>query len=61
PVSPPRSEMKRTEQEPRPSKVPRSKQVIMRPAFKRYLISTPPPVLVVHLKRFQQTSKTPVI
>jgi len=30
----------------------------MRPAYKRYLIATPPPVLVVHLKRFQQTSKT---
>lgn len=35
------------------------KQVIMRPAYKRYLIATPPPVLVIHLKRFQQLSKTP--
>ncbi|KAF8180367.1 hypothetical protein BJ912DRAFT_855172 [Pholiota molesta] len=35
------------------------KPVIMRPAYKRYLIATPPPVLVIHLKRFQQTSKTP--
>ncbi|KAF9041248.1 hypothetical protein BJ165DRAFT_1487950 [Panaeolus papilionaceus] len=34
------------------------KPTIMRPAFKRYLIATPPPVLVVHLKRFQQTSRT---
>ena len=25
--------------------------------YKRYLISTPPPVLVVHLKRFQQTAR----
>lgn len=36
----------------------RPKPVIMRPAYKRYLIATPPPVLVVHLKRFQQISKT---
>ncbi|KAG6333174.1 hypothetical protein ID866_5920 [Astraeus odoratus] len=40
--------------------LPRSKQVIMRPAYKRYLIATPPPVLVIHLKRFQQMSKVPV-
>ncbi|KAJ7059225.1 hypothetical protein C8F01DRAFT_1026539 [Mycena amicta] len=33
------------------------KPVIMRPAYKRYLIATPPPVLVIHLKRFQQISK----
>ena len=38
----------------------RSKQVLMRPAYKRYLISTPPPILVIHLKRFQQTSKVPL-
>ncbi|KIJ63200.1 hypothetical protein HYDPIDRAFT_113812 [Hydnomerulius pinastri MD-312] len=44
-----------------PSGVPRSKQVVMRPAYKRYLIATPPPILVVHLKRFQQTSKGPVV
>ena len=37
------------------------KPVIMRPAYKRYLISLPPPVLVIHLKRFQQTSKMPLI
>jgi ubiquitin C-terminal hydrolase len=30
----------------------------MRPAYKRYLIAVPPPVLVIHLKRFQQVSKT---
>ncbi|KAI6131434.1 peptidase C19, ubiquitin carboxyl-terminal hydrolase 2 [Pisolithus croceorrhizus] len=40
--------------------VPRSEQVLMRPAYKRYLIATPPPILVVHLKRFQQSLKTPV-
>ncbi|KAG6813054.1 hypothetical protein H0H92_014326 [Tricholoma furcatifolium] len=34
------------------------KPVIMRPAYKRYLIATPPPVLVIHLKRFQQINKT---
>ncbi|KAJ7484417.1 hypothetical protein FB451DRAFT_84459 [Mycena latifolia] len=34
------------------------KPVIMRPAYKRYLIAVPPPVLVIHLKRFQQVSKT---
>lgn len=36
----------------------RPKPVIMRPAYKRYLIGTPPPILVIHLKRFQQISKT---
>jgi hypothetical protein len=46
---------------PTPSKIPRSKQVIMRPAFKRYLIASPPPVLVIHLKRFQQLSKAPLL
>ncbi|KAF7792057.1 hypothetical protein EIP86_003085 [Pleurotus ostreatoroseus] len=39
-------------------KVPKSKQVIMRKTFKRYLIAVPPPILVIHLKRFQQISKT---
>jgi ubiquitin C-terminal hydrolase len=43
-------------------KLPRPpKPVIMRPAYKRYLIATPPPVLVVHLKRFQQIAKTHLI
>ena len=46
---------------PTHTKIPRSKQVIMRPAFKRYLIATPPPVLVIHLKRFQQMTKAPVM
>ena len=40
------------------TKVARSKQVIMRRMYKRYLVAVPPPILVVHLKRFQQTSKT---
>ncbi|EIN08933.1 cysteine proteinase [Punctularia strigosozonata HHB-11173 SS5] len=43
------------------SKIPRSKQVIMRRSFKRYLIAVPPPVLVIHLKRFQQISKVPAL
>ncbi|KZT70482.1 cysteine proteinase [Daedalea quercina L-15889] len=38
--------------------VSKSKQVILRRMYKRYLISDAPPILVVHLKRFQQTSKT---
>jgi len=42
----------------KPSKPSKPKPVTMRPAYKRYLIATPPPVLVIHLKRFQQTSKT---
>ena len=32
--------------------------VIMRPAYKRYLIVTPLPVLVIHLKRFKQITQT---
>jgi hypothetical protein len=40
---------------------PRSKQIIMRPAYKRYLIATPPPILVIHLKRFQHLAKTHTI
>ena len=46
-------------QQKKPPKPP--KPVIMRPAYKRYLIAVPPPVLVIHLKRFQQTTKTPFI
>jgi len=41
-----------------PKRPSRPKPTIMRPAYKRYLIGTPPPVLVIHLKRFQQISKT---
>jgi len=44
---------------PEKPKIPRPKQVVMRKFYKRYLIIDPPPILVVHLKRFQQTSKTP--
>ena len=43
------------------SSIPRAKQVILRRAYKRYLIATPPPVLVIHLKRFQQSSSSPVM
>ncbi|KAH9887258.1 hypothetical protein C8Q73DRAFT_713365 [Cubamyces lactineus] len=43
------------------TKVPRAKQVILRKMYKRYLISTPPPILVIHLKRFQQTAKVHTI
>lgn len=35
-------------------RVKRADQIILRHAFKRYLIDVPPPVLVIHLKRFQQ-------
>lgn len=48
--------------QPLPAKRPsKPKPAIMRPAYKRYLIATPPPVLVIHLKRFQQISKTPFL
>lgn len=40
--------------ENRMSQVKRADQVILRHAFKRYLIDVPPPVLVIHLKRFHQ-------
>ncbi|KAF7346429.1 Ubiquitin carboxyl-terminal hydrolase [Mycena sanguinolenta] len=46
-----------TSSKPR-TKPKKPKPVIMRPAYKRYLIAVPPPVLVIHLKRFQQVSKT---
>ncbi|KAF8801090.1 cysteine proteinase [Phlegmacium glaucopus] len=49
-----------TAQQPKP-KEKKPKPVMMRPAYKRYLIAVPPPVLVIHLKRFQQTSKMPLI
>ena len=38
----------------------KSKEVIMRRSYKRYLVSKPPPVLVIHLKRFQQIAKSPM-
>lgn len=46
---------------PKVNKISRPRQVIMRPAYKRYLIATPPPILVIHLKRFQQVSKGPMV
>jgi hypothetical protein len=52
---------KRRSKKPDSTGVPQSKQVIMRAAYKRYLIATPPPILVIHLKRFQQMSKVPII
>ncbi|KAH7922903.1 peptidase C19, ubiquitin carboxyl-terminal hydrolase 2 [Leucogyrophana mollusca] len=61
PLPKPSTSDKRSSATLRSSGVPRSKQVIMRSAYKRYLIATPPPVLVIHLKRFQQISKTPVL
>ncbi|TFL00840.1 hypothetical protein BDV98DRAFT_605027 [Pterulicium gracile] len=45
-----------TKPKPKPSRADREKQVTPRSAYKRYLISQPPPILVIHLKRFQQMS-----
>jgi len=65
PSPPTTTQAPRTDPQPAPpttKKLPRTpKPVIMRPAYKRYLIATPPPVLVVHLKRFQQIAKTHLI
>lgn len=61
-VSPtPRAPLKQLSKIPDSTGVPLSKKVIMRAAYKRYLIATPPPVLVIHLKRFQQMSKVPIM
>ncbi|KAI0360395.1 cysteine proteinase [Trametes cingulata] len=61
-VSPLASPRQRRPADPaKSSKIPRSKQVIMRKMYKRYLISTPPPILVIHLKRFQQMAKVHTI
>jgi len=51
-----------TSNETRPSLVrpPKSERIVRRRALKRYLISAPPPVLVIHLKRFQQVTKGPI-
>jgi len=44
---------------PTTAQVPkRSEQVIHRRAFKRYLIDVPPPILVIHLKRFQHIGRS---
>lgn len=40
--------------------IPKSQRVMLRKAYKRYLIAVPPPVLVIHLKRFQQVTRMPV-
>ncbi|KAM5541746.1 hypothetical protein V8D89_004475 [Ganoderma adspersum] len=56
PLSSPRPPRRRVQDR----QVPRSKQVVPRRMYKRYLISRPPPILVIHLKRFQQTSKNSV-
>ncbi|CAL1708911.1 unnamed protein product [Somion occarium] len=47
----------RESEEKRKKRIPRSQQVLMRRTYKRYLIADPPPILVIHLKRFQQTPK----
>ncbi|OAX40624.1 cysteine proteinase [Rhizopogon vinicolor AM-OR11-026] len=57
----PRASRKRHSKKPNSTGITPSKQVIMRSAYKRYLIATPPPILVIHLKRFQQMSKVPII
>ncbi|KAK9900033.1 cysteine proteinase [Cystobasidium minutum MCA 4210] len=41
-----------------PTLPPRSQRFVPRRAHKRYLISSLPPILVLHLKRFQQTHKS---
>ncbi|KZO92038.1 peptidase C19, ubiquitin carboxyl-terminal hydrolase 2 [Calocera viscosa TUFC12733] len=43
---------------PSKPRIPRSQQVIHRRALKRYLISSAPPILVIHLKRFEQLTKS---
>ncbi|KAJ6532731.1 hypothetical protein DFH09DRAFT_1326007 [Mycena vulgaris] len=53
-----RSDADAAPSKPRAKPKAKPKPVIMRPAYKRYLIAVPPPVLVIHLKRFQQVSKT---
>ncbi|THV06526.1 peptidase C19, ubiquitin carboxyl-terminal hydrolase 2 [Dendrothele bispora CBS 962.96] len=62
--SEPTSGASQTSSQSAPEKPKKSKQpkpTVMRPAYKRYLIATPPPVLVIHLKRFQQVSKVPMM
>ncbi|EDR09280.1 uncharacterized protein LACBIDRAFT_318686 [Laccaria bicolor S238N-H82] len=49
-----------TDPPPTTKKVPHA-PMIMRPAYKRYLIALPPPALVVHLERFQHIAKTHLI
>ncbi|KAJ4468897.1 hypothetical protein J3R30DRAFT_3555146 [Lentinula aciculospora] len=56
-----KSQLPQTKEKEKLKKPKGPKPTIMRPAYKRYLIATPPPVLVIHLKRFQQISKNPVM
>ncbi|KAH9926732.1 uncharacterized protein B0H18DRAFT_1005310 [Fomitopsis serialis] len=55
---PPEMSREPAQADPSSPKVSKSKQVVLRRMYKRYLIADAPPILVVHLKRFQQTSKT---
>ncbi|EED84907.1 predicted protein [Postia placenta Mad-698-R] len=57
-VGPTEKRPKLAPSDPSSAKVSRSRQVILRRMYKRYLIADPPPILVVHLKRFQQTGRT---
>ncbi|KAF9444732.1 peptidase C19, ubiquitin carboxyl-terminal hydrolase 2 [Macrolepiota fuliginosa MF-IS2] len=43
---------------PMKSKQKKKKETILRPAFKRYLVSVPPPILVIHLKRFKHINSS---
>lgn len=56
---PPPSDISRA-RETRARRSERARQVVLRRAYKRYLISKPPPVLVIHLKRFQQIGRSPL-
>ena len=44
-----------------PFRALQSWQYLLQPTYKCYLITTLPPILVVHLKRFQQLSRMPVV
>ncbi|KAH7092876.1 peptidase C19, ubiquitin carboxyl-terminal hydrolase 2 [Auriculariales sp. MPI-PUGE-AT-0066] len=52
------SRSSRKARKPKISSKERAKQVVRQPTLKRYLIAHAPPVLVLHLKRFQQVSST---
>ncbi|PVF93449.1 cysteine proteinase [Serendipita vermifera] len=59
-VSAPSPKVRRREVRLKAPSIPKSQRVMLRRAYKRYLIAAPPPVLVIHLKRFQQVSRTPI-
>lgn len=40
--------------------VPKAPRVVLRKAHKRYLLSSPPPALVIHFKRFEQRSSSSI-